>query len=100
MDIEGVRRMWVIDVHHKMHISEFPEKVVEDHINYLTKLREDRTIMANGRYVDGSGGLILLPDCPESVVQKVIADDPFNHFGQSEYVVREWEGLLRKREDG
>lgn len=86
--------MWALFVMHKPEIPVAPAEIREQHVKYLEKLRDEGKILANGRFLDGSGGLVLVPDCTEDEIRQLIEADPYYKEKVSDYTVKEWAGKI------
>lgn len=64
------------------------------HLEFLEKGRNEGWIFANGRFVDGSGGLIIyIAESVDDVLARV-KQDPFVIEGARGYEIHEWELVL------
>lgn len=66
------------------------EEYFAAHMKYLDDLREQGTIIANGKFADGSLGLILFRSESQSAVEELLARSPFAIHGVREFKVHEW----------
>lgn len=66
------------------------ETYLRGHIAYLDGLREQGTVVANGRLADGSGGLVIYRAESEEAVKRLVENDPFVVHGVRGYEIREW----------
>lgn len=63
----------------------------EEHLEFLSRLREAGTILMNGRFVDGAGGLIIYKANSQDEVEKIVNTDPYIINGARDYEIHEWE---------
>lgn len=61
-----------------------------DHMQYLDDLRAEGTVIANGKFADGSLGLILFQGESQAEVEGILARSPFAIHGVREFKVHEW----------
>lgn len=66
------------------------EQYFADHMKYLDDLRAQGTIIANGKFADGSLGLILFRGGSQAEVEELLAHSPFAIHGVREFKVHEW----------
>ncbi|MFC5704436.1 YciI family protein [Cohnella faecalis] len=66
------------------------EKHLKAHIEFLDRLRESGVVLANGRFADGSGGLVIYRGESRESVQELVERDPFVANGVRSYIIREW----------
>lgn len=66
------------------------EQYFADHMKYLDDLREQGTIVANGKFADGSLGLIIFRSESQAEVEDIVARSPFAIHGVREFKVHEW----------
>ncbi|NHN31095.1 hypothetical protein G9U52_14745 [Paenibacillus sp. S3N08] len=65
------------------------------HLEFLEKGRNEGWIFANGRFVDGSGGLVIyIAESMDDVLAKV-KQDPFVAMEARGYEIHEWELVMR-----
>jgi uncharacterized protein YciI len=65
------------------------------HLEFLTKGREEGWVFANGKFVDGSGGLVIY--AAESIDEALgrVKQDPFVREGARGYAIHEWDMVTR-----
>jgi uncharacterized protein YciI len=66
------------------------EKYLDEHIKYLDNQYELGHFIASGRKVPRVGGVILATVDSVDILNKILADDPFNKHGLAEYDVIEF----------
>ncbi|WP_167858899.1 YciI family protein [Paenibacillus cymbidii] len=66
------------------------EQYFADHMKYLDDLREQGAIIANGKFVDGSLGLIIFRGESQAEVELIVSRSPFAIHGVREFKVHEW----------
>lgn len=74
-----------------------PEKSQQyrpEHLAFLEKHRNEGRIFANGKFSDGSGGLVIyLAESVEEVLE-LVRQDPYVVEGARGYEIHEWEVVL------
>ena len=65
----------------------------EQHLSFLEKMRNSGRVVANGKFTDGSGGMVIYKaksyeDCMTSVKM-----DPYVVEGARAYQIMEWEAV-------
>jgi uncharacterized protein YciI len=64
----------------------------DDHVAYLTKLKEDGALVAAGPYDDKSGGVILLRTDDKPAAEAIVAGDPYTQLDVTkDRWLREWQ---------
>ncbi|NHN32551.1 YciI family protein [Paenibacillus agricola] len=61
-----------------------------DHMKYLDDLRDQGTVIANGKFADGSLGLIIFRGESQAEVEDILSRSPFAIHGVREFKVHEW----------
>lgn len=61
------------------------------HLDYLARRREEKRIFANGRFVDGAGGLIIYMADSEAEVIELAQQDPYVLHKARDYEIHEWD---------
>lgn len=61
-----------------------------EHMKYLDDLREQGTVIANGKFADGSLGLILFRGESQAEVEDIVSRSPFAIHGVRGFKVHEW----------
>ncbi|WP_127579547.1 YciI family protein [Paenibacillus koleovorans] len=62
-----------------------------EHLAYLDVKRAEGRIFANGRFVDGWGGMVLYWANDVSEVEKLAIEDPYVTTGARRYEIHEWD---------
>lgn len=62
-----------------------------EHLDFLSKKRTEGTILMNGRFVDGAGGLVIYRGNSLEAVEKLVNTDPYIVNGARDYEIHEWE---------
>lgn len=71
--------------------EEKSKKFRENHLKFLTNLRSDGTIIMNGRFKDGTGGLVIYKGNDLEEIKKIVSTDPYIVNGARDYEIHEWE---------
>ncbi|TBL70914.1 YciI family protein [Paenibacillus thalictri] len=66
------------------------DQYFQDHMQYLDRLREQGIVLANGKFADGSLGLILFRAESQQVVEDLVNQSPFAVHGVRQFDVKEW----------
>ncbi|MBO9599429.1 MAG: hypothetical protein J7559_16605, partial [Cohnella sp.] len=66
------------------------QKVRPDHLAYMTSMEEKDNIFAKGRFVDGSGGMVIYRAETLEEAEGFAANDPYVIHGARTYEIREW----------
>jgi uncharacterized protein len=61
------------------------------HLDHLAKMRREGKIFANGRFLDGAGGLVIYKAESFEDVQRMVLDDPYVVHKARNYEIHEWE---------
>ncbi|QQK78907.1 hypothetical protein HUG20_02635 [Salicibibacter cibi] len=64
------------------------------HLDYLEKMRNDGHIFANGRFTDGSGGLVIYTAQNLEQAVRYVQNDPFVIHKARGYEIHEWDMVL------
>ncbi|MGG1676659.1 YciI family protein [Neobacillus sp. NRS-1170] len=78
----------------RMKDPELSQKFRPEHLEYLAKRRSEGTVFANGRFVDGAGGLVIYKGENQAQVEEMVMQDPYIMLGAREYEIHEWEIVL------
>ncbi|GAB3063915.1 YciI family protein [Salinicoccus sesuvii] len=62
-----------------------------DHLEFLENLRNEGTVLMNGKFSDGSGGLVIYKGDSFESVKDIVESDPYIKTGARSYTLREWE---------
>lgn len=62
-----------------------------EHLAFLETQRNAGTILMNGRFTDGSGGLVIYRGEDESEVESLVNEDPYIKLGARNYEIHEWD---------
>ncbi len=65
-----------------------------DHLNYLTKLKNMGNLKMAGKFSDSSGGLYILNTESYNQAIDLANADPYHSFGFRKYTIKEWERKL------
>jgi uncharacterized protein YciI len=66
------------------------EQYFSDHMKYLDDLRDQGIVIANGKFADGSLGLIIFRGESQAEVEDILSRSPFAIHGVREFKVHEW----------
>ena len=69
------------------------QKVVPDHVAYMTRLHERGILIAGGPFRDAKGGMVLIEAEDEAAAHAIASADPFIVRGVERYDLRSWEVL-------
>ncbi|WP_274655122.1 YciI family protein [Paenibacillus humicola] len=61
------------------------------HLEFLENKRREGKIFANGRFTDGSGGLVIYKAESSDEVLELVRQDPYVAEGARGYEIHEWE---------
>ncbi|MCP4594151.1 MAG: hypothetical protein GY842_25765 [bacterium] len=75
------------------------QKVVPDHVAYMTQLHERGNLIAGGPFRDATGGLIIIEAQDEAAARAIAEQDPFVSSVVEKYSLRSWEVLTSVRPD-
>ncbi|RSL31223.1 hypothetical protein D7Z54_22210 [Salibacterium salarium] len=67
-----------------------------DHLAFLQKQREEGNVAANGKFIDGSGGLVIYRAASEEAVEALVKQDPFVVHGARDFEIHEWEMVSKE----
>ncbi|TAN17412.1 MAG: hypothetical protein EPN45_01825 [Rhizobiaceae bacterium] len=62
-----------------------------EHLAYLARLERQESIFARGRFLDGSGGLVIYQAASEQEARQLAEADPLVQTGARELEFRAWE---------
>lgn len=68
----------------------------QQHLAYLDQRAAEGRIFANGRFVDGAGGLVIYLAENEQQVEELAQQDPYIIEQARGYEIHEWDMVLRK----
>ncbi|UQZ81493.1 YciI-like protein [Paenibacillus konkukensis] len=64
------------------------------HLDYLAEKRAEGRIFANGRFVDGAGGLVIYRVESFEAVEALVLNDPYIIHKARNYEIHEWDVVL------
>lgn len=67
------------------------------HLSFLDDRRGEGLLHANGRFVDGSGGLVIYRAETFEEVEAWVKRDPYVVFGARDYEIHEWDIVIAER---
>lgn len=62
-----------------------------EHLAFLEKMRSEKKIVMNGRFTDGSGGLVIYLAKDLEEVTSFVHQDPYIIEGARDHVINEWD---------
>ncbi|MGM8366024.1 YciI family protein [Virgibacillus sp. W0181] len=71
--------------------EEKSRKYRPEHLDFLAKMRAEKKVFMNGRFTDGSGGLVIYSGESYAQVEKWVQEDPYIIHGARDYTLREWD---------
>lgn len=71
--------------------QEKSNKFREEHLAHLDKMRRNGNIFANGRFLDGSGGLVIYIASSFDEVKSFVENDPYVIKEARGYEIHQWE---------
>ena len=69
----------------------------EEHLRFLDERRAAGMLHANGRFVDGAGGLVIYRASSYDEVERWVRQDPYIVKGARRYEIHEWDIVLADR---
>lgn len=72
----------------------------EEHLAFLEEMRAQGAIFANGRFLDGAGGLVIYRGHSYEEVEAMVKQDPYIKLGAREYAIHEWDIVLTQPVQG
>ncbi|OMF23228.1 3-hydroxyisobutyrate dehydrogenase [Paenibacillus sp. FSL H8-0548] len=66
----------------------------EQHLQFLASRREEGKLLANGRFTDGAGGLVIYKGQSLEEVEGWVKEDPYIIEGARHYEIHEWDIVL------
>lgn len=74
--------------------SELSMKHREEHLQFLADRRAEGKLHANGRFVDGAGGLVIYKARSIEEAEAWVKQDPYVVLGARSYEIHEWDIVL------
>lgn len=62
-----------------------------EHLEFLKNQRESGNVLMNGKFTDGSGGLVIYRAEDNDALVKLVEEDPYIKLGARNYEFHEWE---------
>jgi uncharacterized protein YciI len=62
----------------------------DEHLNCLKKLGKEGKVFSKGRFIDGTGGLVIYKADSQEDVKNMVEGDPFVSEGARSYEIHEW----------
>ncbi len=63
------------------------------HLKFLEDMRNTRKVVANGKFADGSGGLVIYKAESRSACETLVKTDPYVAKDARAYEIFEWEAV-------
>lgn len=64
-----------------------------EHLSYLEKMRNEGHVKINGKFSDGSGGLVIYQAPSYKECEELVKRDPYILEGARSYEIKEWEAV-------
>jgi uncharacterized protein len=74
------------------------EQFRPDHLSFLETMRREGHVYGNGRFVDGSGGLVIYQAPAYSDCEALVKQDPYIQNGARQYEIHEWDAVWAGKE--
>lgn len=71
--------------------TEKSQQYRSQHLDFLEQKRNEGTILMNGRFVDGAGGLVIYQAHSFEEVLALVEEDPYVIQGARTFEIHEWE---------
>ncbi|SCK09981.1 YciI family protein [Vogesella sp. LIG4] len=81
--------MYVVSLHYTAPLSRIDE-LVPAHVTWLQAAYRDGLLLASGRKLPRTGGVILARSMPREQLDALLAQDPFARAGVAEYDITEF----------
>lgn len=62
-----------------------------EHLAFLENQRQAGTVLMNGRFTDGAGGLVIYCAADEAEAISLVKKDPYIALGARDFELHEWE---------
>lgn len=62
-----------------------------EHLAFLKENRDRGNVLMNGRFTDGSGGLVIYRAADEEAAEALVNEDPYIKLGARNYEIHEWD---------
>ncbi|ETP67585.1 hypothetical protein AC739_04750 [Planococcus glaciei] len=69
------------------------ERFRPQHLAFLEKMRNAGHVRANGKFADGSGGLVIYNALSFEECEAYVKQDPYIQNGARKYDIHEWEAV-------
>ncbi|MGI2327569.1 YciI family protein [Planococcus sp. YIM B11945] len=63
------------------------------HLSFLDGMRKEGHVYGNGRFTDGSGGLVLYRAASFEDCEALVKKDPYIQHGARRYEIHEWDAV-------
>lgn len=64
------------------------------HLSFLESMRNEGHVIANGRFTDGTGGLVIYKANSYEECETLVQQDPFIKEEARRYEIREWDAVF------
>lgn len=81
--------MFIIQLTYNRSLAEV-DQLLDDHKLFLEKYYAEGIFLLSGRKNPRTGGIILARAESIAIVEKIIAEDPFNRHGLADYTITEF----------
>jgi uncharacterized protein YciI len=73
--------------------QEKSERFRPQHLSFLETMRKEGHVYANGKFTDGSGGLVIYRAASVEECESRVKQDPYIEHGARNYEIHEWEAV-------
>lgn len=63
------------------------------HLAFLEEMRKSGHVRVNGKFADGSGGLVIYQAPSHEACEELVKQDPYIQYGARDYQINEWEAV-------
>lgn len=74
-----------------MYDEEKSDKFRPEHLAFLETMRNEGHVLVNGRFTDGSGGLVIYQASSFQECEKFVKKDPYVREGARLHEIHEWD---------
>ncbi|SDI89460.1 YciI family protein [Natribacillus halophilus] len=67
------------------------EEYRQQHLDFLSQKRKEKKVFANGKFLDGSGGMVIYMANSEEEVRNMVTEDPLINEKARDFEIYEWE---------
>ncbi|MGK7376256.1 YciI family protein [Planococcus sp. 1R117A] len=73
--------------------QEKSERFRPQHLSFLESMRHAKHVQANGKFTDGSGGLVIYRAPSFEECEYLVKQDPYIQNGARNYKIHEWDAV-------